>query len=118
MNRFSKIQIRLHWLTLMLIAITYAAMELRGWFPKGSTPYLLMKETHYNAGVFVWFLMIIRLIIKHKYHDPAITPTPPCMANVVSKDNAYHALHFFFGTPVIRCRNHGLWWKGLESPGF
>ena len=32
MIRFSKIQIRLHWLTLMLIAITYAAMELRGWF--------------------------------------------------------------------------------------
>lgn len=44
---------------------------------KGSASYLLMKETHYNAGVFVWCLMIIRLILKHKYDDPAITPTPP-----------------------------------------
>lgn len=35
-----------------------------------------MKETHYNVGVFVWFLMIMRLIIKQKYHDPAITPPP------------------------------------------
>ena len=85
MIRFSKIQIRLHWLTLMLIAITYAAMELRGWFPKGSNTYLLMKETHYNAGVFVWFLMIIRLIIKHKYHDPAITPPPPAWQMVAAK---------------------------------
>ena len=42
MMKFSKLQIRLHWLTLMLIAITYAAMELRGWFPKGSNTYLLM----------------------------------------------------------------------------
>lgn len=74
MVKFSKLQIRLHWLTLILIAITYAAMELRGWFPKGSNTYLLMKETHYNVGVFVWFLMIIRLIIKHKYHDQLSLP--------------------------------------------
>ncbi len=33
MNRFSKTQIYLHWITLLFIAITYAAMELRGWFP-------------------------------------------------------------------------------------
>ncbi len=35
MNRFSKTQIYLHWITLLFVAITYAAMELRGWFPKG-----------------------------------------------------------------------------------
>ena len=34
MNRFSKTQIYLHWITLLFVAITYAAMELRGWFPK------------------------------------------------------------------------------------
>ncbi len=54
MNRFSKTQIYLHWITLLFVAITYAAMELRGWFPKGSSTYLLMRETHYNAGIFVW----------------------------------------------------------------
>ncbi|NUH52737.1 cytochrome b [Citrobacter portucalensis] len=85
MIRFSKIQIRLHWLTLMLIAITYAAMELRGCFPKGSNTYLLMKETHYNVGVFVWFLMIMRLIIKHKYHNPAIIPPSPAWQMMAAK---------------------------------
>ena len=34
MNRFTKTQIYLHWITLLFVAITYAAMELRGWFPK------------------------------------------------------------------------------------
>ncbi|WP_252393018.1 cytochrome b, partial [Escherichia coli] len=58
-------------------AITYAAMELRGWFPKGSSTYLLMRETHYNAGIFVWVLMFSRLIIKHRYSDPSIVPPPP-----------------------------------------
>lgn len=85
MVKFSKFQIRLHWLTLILIAITYAAMELRGWFPKGSNTYLLMKETHYNVGVLVWFLMIIRLIIKHKYNDPAIIPPPPAWQMMAAK---------------------------------
>ncbi|VDG93823.1 outer membrane pore protein [Shigella dysenteriae] len=32
MNRFSKTQIYLHWITLLFVAITYAAMELRGWW--------------------------------------------------------------------------------------
>lgn len=44
-------------------------MELRGWFFKGSSTYLLMRETHYNAGIFVWVLMFLRLIIKHCYSD-------------------------------------------------
>lgn len=85
MVRFSKLQIHLHWLTLMLIAIAYAAMELRGWFPKGSNTYLLMKETHYNAGIFVWCLMVIRLIIRQKHHDSAITPLPPSLQIISAK---------------------------------
>ncbi|MEF3629653.1 cytochrome b, partial [Citrobacter freundii] len=47
MVKFSKLQIRLHWLTLILIAITYAAMELRGWFPKGSKRSYSMSYAHY-----------------------------------------------------------------------
>ncbi|MEG2554373.1 MAG: cytochrome b, partial [Hafnia sp.] len=66
MTKFSTLQIRLHWLTLALIAVTYAAMELRGWFPKDSSAYLAMRATHYNAGVFVWLLMFFRLGLKHK----------------------------------------------------
>ena len=56
MNRFSKNSNLFTLITLLFVAITYAAMELRGWFPKGSSTYLLMRETHYNAGIFVWVL--------------------------------------------------------------
>lgn len=118
MSRFSRLQIHLHWLTLVLIAITYATMEFRGWFPKGSASYLLMKETHYNTGVFVWCLMIIRLILKHKYDDPAITPTPPPVAEDISQINAYHALCLFSGATVIRCLDDGLRWKELVFSRF
>lgn len=118
MNRFSKIQIRLHWLTLMLIAITYAAMELRGWFPKGSTPYLLMKETHYNAGVFVWFLMIIRLIIKHKYHDPAITPTPPAWQMLSAKIMHIMLYISFLALPLLGVATMAYGGKDWSLLGF
>lgn len=42
MQRFSKIQISLHWLTLLLIIIAYVSIEFRGLFEKNSAPYLLM----------------------------------------------------------------------------
>lgn len=44
-------------------------MEFRGWFFKGSSIYLLMREIYYNAGIFVWVLMFLRLIIKYRYSD-------------------------------------------------
>ncbi|TGD41408.1 hypothetical protein C9F07_29975, partial [Salmonella enterica subsp. enterica serovar Poona] len=62
MAHFSRLQITLHWLTLLLTGIAYAAIELRGWAPKGSSVYLFMKdmpvsytrlrahETHDNRG--------------------------------------------------------------------
>ncbi len=77
MTKFTRLQIQLHWLTLVLIAVTYAAMELRGWFPKDSTAYLFMRETHYNAGIVVWLLMFLRLGLRHRYPDPHIVPSSP-----------------------------------------
>lgn len=54
MAHFSRLQITLHWLTLFLIGIAYAAIELRGWAPKGSSVYLFMKDMHYDMGADVF----------------------------------------------------------------
>ncbi|MGL5164231.1 MAG: cytochrome b, partial [Plesiomonas shigelloides] len=51
MTRFSKSQIALHWLTLLLILLAYLSIEFRGVFVKNSPAYLLMREIHYNCGV-------------------------------------------------------------------
>lgn len=123
MSRFSRLQIHLHWLTLVLIAITYATMEFRSWFPKGSASYLLMKETHYNAGVFVCFLMIIRLILKHKYDDPAITPTPPQWQRISAKLMHIMLYVSFLALPllgVLTMAYGGKSWflLGLNIPSF
>lgn len=118
MNRFSKTQIYLHWITLLFVAITYAAMELRGWFPKGSSTYLLMRETHYNAGIFVWVLMFSRLIIKHRYSDRFYCATATCTANESGFANAHHALYNLpCASSAGDCFN-GLQWKIVEFPWF
>ncbi len=114
MNRFSKTQIYLHWITLLFVAITYAAMELRGWFPKGSSTYLLMRETHYNAGIFVWVLMFSRLIIKHRYSDPSIVPPPPAWQ---MKAASLMHIMLYITFPAGDCFN-GLQWKIVEFPWF
>lgn len=64
MAHFSRLQITLHWLTLLLTGIAYAAIELRGWAPKGSSVYLFMKDMHYDMGVLVWALMFLRYILN------------------------------------------------------
>lgn len=64
MAHFSRLQITLHWLTLLLTGIAYAAIELRGWAPKGSSVYLFMKDMHYDMGVLVWALMFYGYILN------------------------------------------------------
>lgn len=61
MIRNSKLKTYLHWITFLLIAVTYASIELRGLFPKGGNMYAFIKQTHYNSGLLVCILMLVRL---------------------------------------------------------
>ncbi|EHC87771.1 Putative cytochrome [Salmonella enterica subsp. enterica serovar Rubislaw str. A4-653] len=84
MAHFSRLQITLHWLTLLLTGIAYAAIELRGWATKGSSVYLFMKDMHYDMGVLVWALMFLRLYLKHKYPDPIRSLRLPLLTRIRS----------------------------------
>ncbi len=75
--RFSRWQIRLHWLTLLLVAIAYGAIEAKGLVPKGAPARDLLKLLHFNAGALVGALMLLRLGLRLRRPDPAIVPTPP-----------------------------------------
>lgn len=44
--RYGSLQISLHWLTLLVLAAVYAAMELREYFPTGSDARNAMKNRH------------------------------------------------------------------------
>lgn len=71
-NRYARSQIILHWLTLLMVILTYAAMLLKDSVPEDMAP--LVKSLHFNFGLAVFLLMFIRLGLRHRYATPATTP--------------------------------------------
>ncbi|UNK27305.1 cytochrome b561 [Serratia plymuthica] len=71
------IQIRLHWLVAILLVITCATIELRGFAEPGTPLWYLLVVTHFSCGVTVFVLMIARLILRGRHASPAISPMPP-----------------------------------------
>ncbi|EKN3612083.1 cytochrome b [Yersinia enterocolitica] len=74
-NRYSLPQITLHWLTLLMVILTYAAMLLSDTVPDEDRT--LVKNLHFNFGISVWLLMLVRLWLRHKNTIPPITPKLP-----------------------------------------
>jgi cytochrome b561 len=84
-ERYGSMSIGLHWLMLLLLAAVYAAMELRGIFPKGSDARSAMKTWHYMLGLSVLILALIRLVVNLTSPSPGITPDPPRGQKIVAK---------------------------------
>ena len=75
--RYSRLTIALHWSVLLLIAIAYAAIELRGEFPRGSALRDTMKWIHFNAGLLVFVLLWLRLYARWRGPNPPVSPPLP-----------------------------------------
>lgn len=78
-QRFPNGLIALHWLSLLLVAVAFASMELRGVFPRGSVERGLMRASHYSAGISVLLLTLARLVMRARWRPVAgeamATPT-------------------------------------------
>ncbi len=74
-DRYSTVQITLHWLVLLLLILTYSAMLLKDAVP--DEYYTQAKTTHFTAGSLVWLLMLLRLGLRFIYATPAIKPPLP-----------------------------------------
>ncbi|WP_407321686.1 cytochrome b561 [Dickeya ananatis] len=100
-TKYHSSQILLHWLAFLLVVATYAAMELRGFAPRGSSARTLMSTIHYSCGVSVWVLMILRVVQRFRHATPPITPQPDRLMMIAS-----HAVHgflylMFLALPVL-----------------
>lgn len=52
-NKYSGLQIGIHWLVFFLVIVAYAAMELRGFAPRSYRPWFNM--THVSCGITICF---------------------------------------------------------------
>jgi len=71
------ISISLHWLTALLFVAAYATIELRELFPKGSAPREAMKSWHYMAGVSIFAVAWLRLLLRAFIAPSAGEPQAP-----------------------------------------
>ena len=76
-DKYSGLQIGIHWLVFLLVVVAYAAMELRGFFPRSDRPVINM--IHVSCGISIFVLMITRLLVRLKSPAPPIVPKPSPM---------------------------------------
>ena len=73
-DKYSGLQIAIHWLVFQLVIVTWCAMDLRGFFPREYRPWFNM--VHVSSGITILVLMVARLIIRLKRPAPPIVPKP------------------------------------------
>lgn len=93
--------IAIHWLTALLIAAVFAAIELREYFPKGSETRDQLKALHFMLGLTVWLLVLVRLVLRSRERAPQIVPPPSTWQ--VAAAHAMHALLYavMIAMPVL-----------------
>ncbi|EIY0670722.1 cytochrome b561 [Salmonella enterica] len=81
-DKYSGLQIGIHWLVFLLVIITYCAMELRSFLPRADRPYFYM--VHVSGGIAVLLLMVARLLVRLKHPAPPIVPRPKAIVTGLS----------------------------------
>jgi cytochrome b561 len=75
--RYGSLSIGLHWVLLLLLVAVYACIEIRGYFPKGSSPREALKTWHFMLGLSVFVLTWLRLGLNITSLTPRIESIPP-----------------------------------------
>lgn len=75
-ERYGSLSIALHWFMLLLIAAVYAAVEFHDSYPKGDPMRKLLMTWHFQLGLTVFVLVVLRLVQKALAPAPDIVPQP------------------------------------------
>jgi len=122
-KKFQPLLMGLHWIMLLLLVAVYAAMELRGIFPKGSDAREAMRTWHYMLGLSVFALVWIRLIVRLIYATPAIQPIPPKWQIILAQSThaALYALMIampLIGWVLLSAKGESIPFFGLQLPAL
>ncbi|MCU5775558.1 cytochrome b561 [Erwiniaceae bacterium BAC15a-03b] len=101
MKKYAPSQITLHWLVVILLIVTYATIELRGFAERGSLLRSAMMATHFSCGTTILLLMLARIFLRYRHATPPIAPLPPLWQRGLA-----HLLHIiiyllFISLPIL-----------------
>ncbi|MEE3652947.1 MULTISPECIES: cytochrome b561 [unclassified Brenneria] len=100
-DRFSNVQIALHWGVFLLVIVTYATIELRGLAPRGSLARQIVIGAHFSCGFAILLLMVARLIYKFTHPAPAIVPPPALWQRYLANLSHFLIYALFLVLPVL-----------------
>ena len=105
----------LHWLVFVAAALAVAAIEIKGFFPKGSPERAQMTLWHESFGLAVLLLMTLRLVVRASVKVPPLPPGPRWME--VSAQAMHWLLYLLMlAMPVLGVL--ALAWSGKHVPFF
>ena len=121
LQRYSPWSIGLHWLMLGVLAATYAFVELRELFPRGTPERAFMRRAHASLGVLVLALVALRLVLRWRLPAPPALPGWPAWQRWASRIS--HALLYalMLGMPLggwllLSLRGDPILFFGLPLP--
>jgi cytochrome b561 len=120
-ERYSRLSIRLHWIMLGLIALTYAFVELRVLFERGTPGRDFMRQAHFTCGLLVLSLVLVRIVARLRGGAPPITPPPPSWQRITARVSHALLYAFMLGMPIagwlmLSLRGDEVMFFGIELP--
>ena len=73
-ERYGSLSLALHWITFLVMIGVFACIELHENFPKGSEIRSSLMTWHFQLGLTVLILVLVRLVVKAMGPDPDIKP--------------------------------------------
>lgn len=98
---YGALSVGFHWIMLALLTAVYACMELRGYFPKGSTTRNALKTWHFMLGLSVLMLAVARLLVNLLDRAPGITPAPPRWQTLFARAMHFALYALMLGLPLL-----------------
>jgi cytochrome b561 len=107
---YGALAIALHWLTLILIIVAYAAMDLREVVEPGTPLRKSMALWHYTAGLSVFALTWLRLFVRRAGTAPVIVPSLPKVQSWLAAAVKIFLYAFMIAMPLLG-------WLSVNSEG-
>ncbi len=76
-QKYAPVSIALHWITVILMLLIYASIELHEVIAEGNSLRGAMEDWHIYLGLCMLPLGVYRLVINLKMQPPGIMPRPP-----------------------------------------
>lgn len=99
-HSYGSLSIKMHWLMLILIAATFAFIECRVFFEKGTEMRDLFKMWHFMLGLLILALVLIRVYFRLTQLSPKITPPLSTTQALAAKGTHIVLYVFMIAMPI------------------